>query len=55
MSTSKSRSVGLADAAMLLGVLLVGLALWLLASWPGLLLWCGALLMAVAVAETRRG
>ena len=42
------------DVLVGLGVLLIGVALWFMVGWPGVLAWCGFLLLAVGVAEARR-
>jgi hypothetical protein len=44
----------LADASMLLGTVLIGVGMYFLVGWAGVLLWCGLLLLAVGVAEARR-
>lgn len=42
------------DVLVGLGVLAIGLALWFVWGWPGVLGWCGFLLTAVGVAEARK-
>lgn len=42
------------DVLVVLGVLLIGVALFYLVGWAGVLAWCGFLLLAVGVAEARR-
>lgn len=42
------------DVLVGLGVLLIGVALFFLVGWAGVLAWCGFLLLAVGVAEARR-
>jgi hypothetical protein len=42
------------DALVGLGVLLIGVALYFLVGWAGVLAWAGFLLVAVGVAEVRR-
>lgn len=48
------KSVGTADWLVLLGVALIGLALWFMVGWAGVLAWCGVLAVAAGVAEARR-
>jgi len=48
------KSVGTADWLVLLGLLLIGAALWFLVGWAGVLAWCGFLLLSVGVAEARK-
>ena len=42
------------DVLVVLGVLLIGVALFYLVGWAGVLAWCGFLLLAVGVAARRR-
>ena len=42
------------DVLVGLGVLLIGVALFFLVGWAGVLAWCGFLILAVGVAEARR-
>ncbi len=42
------------DVLVGLGVLLIGVALYYLVGWAGVLAWCGFLILAVGVAEARR-
>ncbi len=42
------------DVLVGLGVMLIGVALYFLVGWAGVLAWCGFLIMAVGVAEARR-
>ena len=42
------------DVLVGLGVLLIGVALFFLVGWAGVLAWCGFLLLAVGVAEARK-
>ena len=42
------------DLLVGLGVVLIGVALWFLVGWAGVLAWCGFLLTAVGVAEARK-
>lgn len=42
------------DVLVGLGVMLIGVALYFLVGWAGVLAWCGFLLLAVGVAEARK-
>jgi uncharacterized membrane protein len=42
------------DVLVALGVVLIGLSIWFLVGWAGVLAWCGFLLTAVGVAEARK-
>ena len=42
------------DVLVTLGVVLMGVSLWFLVGWAGVLAWCGFLLTAVGVAEARK-
>ena len=42
------------DVLVGLGVLLMGVALYFLVGWAGVLVWAGFLILAVGMAEARR-
>jgi hypothetical protein len=42
------------DVLVAFGVALIGLALYFLLGWAGVLAWCGFLILAVGVGEARR-
>lgn len=55
MTGNRSRArVGRADVLVLLGLLLVGAAMWFAVGWVGVLFLTGLLLVAVGVGEARR-
>ena len=56
MRTTNTRRwmVDRSDVLVGLGVVLIGVSLWFLMGWAGVLAWCGVLLTAVGVAEARK-
>ncbi len=42
------------DVLVGVGVALIGVAVYFMSGWPGVLAWCGLLLLAAGMGEARR-